>query len=161
MDKWKSGKAESCDCNWTALYGELKLDWTLELYVTLHWAIGNSFFYFFYCSSRTDDDCGKFNAAPRGGNGCLPRQMATALVDCHFGGLELVQLLAYGSLILWRQSCPWFVRTPIVIMGLRHLNVIIEAYDLLLLELLDGGPKAKLAQQIRFLLLLLFLLLGG
>lgn len=87
--------------------------------------------------------------------------MATALVDCHFGGLELVQLLAYGGLILWRQSCPWLVRTPIVIMRLRHLNVIVEANDLLLLKLLDGGPKAQLAQQIRLLLLLLFLLLGG
>lgn len=43
--KWTSGKAESCD--WTVLYmAELKLDWTgLELYVTLHWAIGNSFFF--------------------------------------------------------------------------------------------------------------------
>lgn len=90
-----------------------------------------------------------------------PRQMATALVDCHFGGLELVQLLAYGGLILWRQSCPWLVRTPIVIMRLRHLNVIVEANDLLLLKLLDGGPKTELAQQIRLLLLLLFLLLGG
>lgn len=40
-------KAASCDCNWTVLYmAELKLDWTgLELYVTLHWAIGNSFFF--------------------------------------------------------------------------------------------------------------------
>jgi len=72
--------------------------------------------------------------------------MATALVDCHFGGLELVQLLAYGGLILWRQSCPWLIRPSIVIVRLRHLNIIVEAYDLLLLKLLDGGPKTELAQ---------------
>lgn len=47
VDKWKSGKLRAASCNWTVLYmAELKLDWTgLELYVTLHWAIGNSFFF--------------------------------------------------------------------------------------------------------------------
>lgn len=87
--------------------------------------------------------------------------MTTAFVDGHLGGLELVQLLANGGLVLRRQSCPWLVRPAIVVVGLRHLDVVVEPNDLLLLQLLDGGPKTELAQQIRFLLLLLLLLLGG
>lgn len=91
----------------------------------------------------------------------IPRQMPTALVDGHFGGLELVQLLANGGLVLWRQSCPRLVRPPIVVVGLRDLDVVVEPDDLLLLQLFDGRPKAEFAQQIRLLLLLLLLLLGG
>jgi len=87
--------------------------------------------------------------------------MPTALVDGHFGGLELVQLLANGGLVLRRQSCPRLVRPSIVVVGLRDLDVVVEPDDLLLLELLDSGPKAEFAQQIRLLLLLLLFLLGG
>lgn len=87
--------------------------------------------------------------------------MPTALVDGHFGGLELVQLLPNGGLVLWRQSCPRLVRPAIVVVGLRNLDVVVESDDLLLLKLLDCRPKAELAQQIRLLLLLLLFLLGG
>lgn len=87
--------------------------------------------------------------------------MATALVHRHFGALELVQLLAYGRLVLGRQPRPRLVRTPIVVVRLRHLDVVVEADDLLLLQLVDGRPEAELAQQIAFLFLFLFLLFGG
>lgn len=86
--------------------------------------------------------------------------MSTAFVHRHLGAFELVQLLPDGGLVLRGEPRPRFVRPPVVIVGLRHLDVVVKADDLLLLQLVHGGPEAELPQQVALLLLLLLLLLG-
>lgn len=68
--------------------------------------------------------------------------MPTALVHRHLRALELVQLLADRRLVLGRQPRPRFVRAPIVVVRLRHLDVVVEADNLLLLQLVNGRPEA-------------------
>lgn len=87
-----------------------------------------------------------------------PGKMSTAFVHGHLGTFELVQLLPDGSLVLGGESRPRFVRPSIVVVRLRHLDVIVEADDLLLLQLVHGGSEAQLSQQVAFLLLLLLFL---
>lgn len=86
--------------------------------------------------------------------------MTTILVHSHLGAFELVQFFPYGCLIFGRQSSPRFIRTPIIIVRLCHLDVIVEPNNLFLLELFDRRPKTQLSQKIPFLLLLLFLFFG-
>lgn len=87
--------------------------------------------------------------------------MTTLVVHSHFRALEFIEFLPYGSFVFRRQPGPRFVRASIIVVRLRHLDVVVEAYDLLVLELLDRRPEAELSQQESFLLLFLLLLLGG
>lgn len=86
--------------------------------------------------------------------------MSTALMHRHLGTLELVQLLAYCGLVFGRQPRPRFVCPPIVVVRLRHLDVVVEPDDLLFLEFVNGRPEAKFSQQEPFLFLLLLFLLS-
>lgn len=56
--------------------------------------------------------------------------MSTVFVYGHFGTLEFVQFLPNGCFILWSQSCPWLIGSPIVVVSLRNLYVIVESDDL-------------------------------
>lgn len=76
----------------------------------------------------------------------VPGKMSTTFVHGHFGALELVQFLADGGLVFRRQACPRFVRPPVVVVRLRHLNVIVETNNFLLLQLVDRRPEAELPQ---------------
>lgn len=72
--------------------------------------------------------------------------MPAAFVHGHFAALELVQLLANGRLIFGRQSRPRLVGTSIVVVRLRHLDVIVEADDLFLFQFINRWPEAELSQ---------------
>ena len=60
----------------------------------------------------------------------LPRQMSTFFVNCHFRTLELVQFLPDGRFVFWSQTSPWFVSFSVIILCLRHLDIVIEPDDL-------------------------------
>lgn len=71
--------------------------------------------------------------------------MPAAFVHGHFAALELVQLLANGRLIFGRQSRPRLVGASIVVVRLRHLDVIVEADDLFLFQFINRWPEAELS----------------
>ena len=56
--------------------------------------------------------------------------MSTILVNGHLHALKFVKLLSYSSLVLRGQSRPWLVRSPVVVVRLRHLNVVVEPDNL-------------------------------
>lgn len=90
-----------------------------------------------------------------------PGKVTTAFVHGHLRTFELVQFLPYGSLVLGGEPRPRLIRSPVVVVRLRYFDVIVEADDLLLLQLVHGGSEAQLSQQVAFLLLLLFFLFRG
>lgn len=87
----------------------------------------------------------------------VPGKMSTTFVYGHFGAFEFVQFLAYSGLILGREPRPRFVSPPIVVVSLRHLDIVVEPNDFLLLQLVNRRPEAELPQQITLLFLLLLL----
>lgn len=87
-----------------------------------------------------------------------PRQMATSFVNSHLWAFKFIEFLANRRLILRCQPRPWLVGSPIVVLRLCHLDVVIEANNLLLLQLLDGRSEAQLSKQVALLLLFGFLL---
>jgi hypothetical protein len=85
--------------------------------------------------------------------------MPAAFVHGHLRAFELVELFSYGSFVFRCQPGPRLVRPSVVVVRLRHLDVVVEPDDLLLFQLLDGRPEAQLAQKEPLLLLFLLLLL--
>lgn len=53
-----------------------------------------------------------------------PGKMSTSFVHSHLGAFEFVQFLPDGSLVLGGEPRPRFVRPPVVVVRLRHLDVI-------------------------------------
>lgn len=60
----------------------------------------------------------------------LPGEVAGLEVYFHLGALELVELLTYRCLVLRRESRPRLVRAPVVVVRLRHFDVVVEADNL-------------------------------
>jgi hypothetical protein len=85
--------------------------------------------------------------------------MPAAFVHGHLRAFELVELFSYGSFVFRCQPGPRLVRPSVVVVRLRHLDVVVEPDDLLLFQLLDGRPEAQLAQKEPLLLLFLLFLL--
>lgn len=83
--------------------------------------------------------------------------MPAVFVDLHLHAFELVQLFSNGRLVFGREPGPRFVRPAVVVLCLRHLDIVVEADYLPLLQLFDCGSKAQLSYE-HFLLLFLFLL---
>ena len=75
------------------------------------------------------------------------REMPGHVVNLHLGALEVVEFLPDGGLVSGREPRPGFVGVAIVIDGLRDLDVIVEADDAFLLELLDGGSKREFPRE--------------
>lgn len=88
----------------------------------------------------------------------VPRQMATPLVNSHLWAFKFIEFLADCCLVLRREPRPRLVGSPVVVLRLGHLDVVVEADDFLLLQLLDVGAEAQFAQQVALLLLFGFLL---
>lgn len=56
--------------------------------------------------------------------------MSAILVNGHLHALKFVKLLPYSSLVLRGQSRPGLVGPPVVVVRLRHLDVVIEPDNL-------------------------------
>jgi hypothetical protein len=56
--------------------------------------------------------------------------MTALIVDVHFGGLVVVELLPDVGLVLGRESGPGLVSPPVVLMTWRHLYVVVELDNL-------------------------------
>ena len=77
-------------------------------------------------------------------------------MDLHFHGFEVVEFLSDLGLVSGRQPGPGFVCPSVVLVSLRHFDVVVEANDFPLLELLDSGSERKFPQQCPSLLFLEF-----
>ena len=56
--------------------------------------------------------------------------MSALVVDVHFGGLVVVQLLADVGLVLGREPGPRLVGAPVVLVARRHFDVVVELDNL-------------------------------
>ena len=56
----------------------------------------------------------------------VPGQMPALLMDIHLIGLEIVEFLAYGGFVLWRQSSPWLVGPTVVLVAGCDLYVVVK-----------------------------------
>lgn len=88
----------------------------------------------------------------------VPRQMATSFVNSHLWAFKFIEFLADCCLVFRRESRPRLVSPTVVVLRLGHLDVVIEADDFLLLQLLNVRAEAQFAQQVALLLLFGFLL---
>lgn len=90
-----------------------------------------------------------------------PSKMSATLVHSHFWALKFVQFFSYSSFVFGCEPCPWFIGPTIIVVCLCHFDIIVETYDFLFLEFVDGRTKTEFSQQISLLFLFLFLLFGG
>ena len=88
--------------------------------------------------------------------------MSTFFVHLHLGALVEIELVPDHGLVAGREPCPGLVGAPVIVLHLGDLNVVVESYDPLVPQLLDGGPVAQLSHEhfFRLLDLLLELLLA-
>lgn len=68
-------------------------------------------------------------------------------MNLHLLRLELIEFLTDHCLVLRRKPRPRLVRSAIVVMRLRHFDVIVETNDLTLLKLLNRRTKAQLSNE--------------
>ena len=57
-------------------------------------------------------------------------QVPRVLMHVHLGRLEVVELLADHGLVARRQPGPRLVGAPVILVGLRHLYVVVEVNHL-------------------------------
>lgn len=91
----------------------------------------------------------------------IPSKMSATLVHSHFGALKFVQFFSYSSFVFGCEPCPWFIGSTIIVVCLCHFNIIVETYDFLFFEFVNGRTKTELSQQISLLFFFLFLFFGG